>query len=228
VRPKPLVTGLALAAALLGVGVPAGGSSTRPEARVSADRLLEKHTVPATGRIVTSRTTLKQGKRYRLVMTGTVTTTFADANGTVGSRFDALYCYASTVRLYRAGAPKKPQPPHGCPALRSSGASSVRAAASCHWVVIFRVSRTGPRFPFHGRDSSRPRPMAWGRCSSTPSQSRGEPRWDGAAGLVIHTDTYQSQLNPFLFEDGEIRLKPVTAVTPQNKLRVEIGSPHPL
>jgi hypothetical protein len=216
---KPLAIGLALAAVVLAAGGPASGSSAPPEARVSAAHLLEKRTVSPTGKVVKSRTSLKKGKRYKLVLTGTVTTTLPGPNGTIGSRFDALYCFETfgtsplahdpsgscttsvrrhgsfllgqrtlgfpeqlnprgfntaysprhryevtfrakrtgklgfvfrtnvtqrsghyTVRLYGATARTKPQPPHSCPAPRASGVSEARAAASCHWVVNFRIS----------------------------------------------------------------------------------------
>ena len=75
------------------VAIPAAGDEQR--AGTSAVRLLETLTVPAVaGAPVTTRTSLRKGARYRLVVTGTVTGTFTNPSGvTVGEREDAFYCY---------------------------------------------------------------------------------------------------------------------------------------
>jgi hypothetical protein len=285
---------LALAGALLGAAGSAGGSGAPAPARAGAVRLLEQRSVPATGRVVQSRTKLKKGRRYRLVMTGTVSTVVGSVSGTIGSRFDALYCYETfgtsplandpsssctthvrrhgsfvlgqralgfpeqlnprgtdttynprhryavsfrakrtaklrfvfrtnvrdrsghyTVRLYGAGAaPKKPPPPRRCPAPHAGSASRAHAAAACHWVVNFTFSQTGPPSKSHPA----PRPgfvtsetHGLGKVFFNAKPKPGRTSSGSAAGQVIHVDTYQSPVNPFQFDEGELALKPVSA-----------------
>jgi hypothetical protein len=91
VRRRSLITASALAGVCFLIGIPAGASSQRASSAAAGSRLLEPPlTVPPTGEIKTTRTTLVKGNSYRLVLTGSVTTT--NDRGT-SDRFDALYCY---------------------------------------------------------------------------------------------------------------------------------------
>ncbi len=90
-RRRPLITALALAGACLLIGIPASASSQRAISAAAGSRMLEPPlTVPPTGETKSTRTTLVKGDSYRLVLTGTVTT--SNDFGT-SDRFDALYCY---------------------------------------------------------------------------------------------------------------------------------------
>jgi hypothetical protein len=290
VRAKLLVSVLGLAAALFPAGVRAIGAP--PPARASVSRLLETRAVPPTARIVSSRTTLKQGKTYRIVMTGIVTRVVSFATGTIGDRTDALYCYESfgtspviadpntncttnrrragvgllagqdtpgfpdalnprvlnklpynsghrydvtfrakrtgklklrynsnlgqrtggyTVRLYGEGPASRPS---GCPAQRARSGSA-RAAASCAWVVNFRVSQVGrPQTarPPLGMGFTKAETYAVGKVFFNAKPKAGRSSRGSPAGLLVHVDTYQSPINPFLFLDGQFTVKPSTAV----------------
>lgn len=85
-----------LLALTLGIAIPSAGG--QPRAQKSALRLLETLTVPGLASTpVTTRTTLRKGASYRLVVTGTVTGSFSKPDGvTIGEREDAFYCYEET------------------------------------------------------------------------------------------------------------------------------------
>jgi hypothetical protein len=288
---KLLVRVLALAATLFPAGAQATGSTAPPPARAGVSLLLETRAVPPTGTGVTSRTTLKQGSTYRLVMTGTVTRVVSSATGTIGDRTDALYCYESfgtspviadpntncTTKVRRAGVgllagqdtpgfPDALNPrvlnklpynsghryevtfrakrtgklkllynsnlgqrsggytvdlygeaparkPSGCPAQRASSGSA-RAAASCAWVVNFRLSQVGrPEMarPPLGLGFTKAETYAVGKVFFNAKPKEGRTSLGSPAGLLTHVDTYQSPINPFLFEDGQFTVQPFTA-----------------
>ena len=82
-------------AVVLGVAAPGAGQAPRGHLP-RALKLLETLTVPGTtgSKQIPTRTTLKKGASYRLVVSGTVTTSFTQPNGvTIGEREDAFYCY---------------------------------------------------------------------------------------------------------------------------------------
>jgi hypothetical protein len=85
-----------LLALTLGSAIPSAGG--QPRAQKSALRLLETLTVPGLASTpVTTRTTLRKGASYRLVVTGTVTSSFTKPDGvTIGEKEDAFYCYEET------------------------------------------------------------------------------------------------------------------------------------
>ena len=86
----------ALLALTLGIAISSAGG--QPRAQTSALRLLETLTVPGLASTpVTTRTTLRKGASYRLVVTGIVTSSFTKPDGvTIGEREDAFYCYEET------------------------------------------------------------------------------------------------------------------------------------
>jgi hypothetical protein len=114
-----------------------------------------------------------------------------------------------------AAAPKRPKRKRikGCPAARA-GSAGAHAAASCHWQVRFIISQKGlPRRSF-------PDPVAGfvesetafvGKVFFSAKPKLGRTSTGRAAGLLVHTDTYQSSIAPFLFPEGEIRMTPLTA-----------------
>jgi hypothetical protein len=119
-----------------------------------------------------------------------------------------------TLQLYGAGAttkipkPKKKRRPQVCQARASSS-----TAGSCHWVVNFTVTQQG--LP----TSSFPAPDAFFTTSQTDGVGKvffkkkpklGRTVTGSAAALFVHTDTFQSPANPFLFEEGELDLKAVS------------------
>ncbi len=289
-RTRPLITALALAGACLLIGIPAGASSHGALTAGGSRPLEPPLTVPPTGKVVSSRTTLVRGDSYRLVLTGTVTTT--NDFGT-SDRLDPLYCfetfgtppmgdpttgsctantrrqadlmvgigkpvggliehqlnprllnkipyqrnhrYEIPFRAKRAGKlafefftilaqktgsyqialygqpprKKKAARPQACRA-RASASPIATAAACSHWFVNFTVSQEG--FPA----KSNPAPAASFEGTKTDAEGRvffkrkpKKGRWaaGSAAGLLVHTDTYQSPINPFASEEGELIIK---------------------
>ena len=101
----------------------------------------------------------------------------------------------------------------GCPAARTSS-TNARAATTCHWVVDFKVSQKGVPV------ESRPPPgvgffdsetTALGKVFFNAKPKAGRISTGRAAGVLVHTDTYQSSTNPFLFPEGEVKVTPLTA-----------------
>lgn len=299
---RRLVVAGALAALATASPLPQAGVG-KPVARSSQSGLLETLTVPGSGaQRVVSRTQLRQGQSYRLVVTGTVTLRTQRPEGTREIDEDALYCFAHRGVTWQGTVEKcQPSPPgpllthplaflvgnagpryldelagagqrtplpynaghryevsfrapadgaltavtqnyersgafrveiHGgsaasapsCPALRVAGGLA-RAAAACRWVVNFRVRQDGDPA------SSLPRPS--GRFVGTETLGVGkvffnaQPRWNRAtvgspAGSFIHTDTYQSAVNPFLFREGEVRFKPQGATYRQDAHEIRL------
>jgi hypothetical protein len=288
---KLLVRVLALAATLFPAGARALGATPPALDRASVSFLLETRAVAPTGRVVTSRTTLKRGNAYRILMTGTVTRVVSTATGTIGDRTDALYCYESfgsspvitdpntncTTKVRRAGVgllagqdtpsfpdalnprfvnkllynsghryevtfrPKRTGKlkllynsnlgqrsggytvrlygeapaitPRGCPAQRAS-TGAARFAASCAWVVNFRLSQVGRpdiASPPLGLGFTKAETYAVGKVFFNAKPKEGRTSHGSPAGLLTHLDTYQSPTNPFLFQDGQFTVKPFTA-----------------
>ena len=291
--------------ALGSAGVASADYSDR-RARPSALRLLETLTVPVTSdpkAAVTTRTALRKGGLYRLVISGTITGTATGPGYVIGDRQDAFYCYESfgsspnvapgascttnirrssglslltgagsqpvdtalglppdsvryqpshryslsfkarrsgrlnfqafqqaaisttgsfTVRLYGGAAgqnkhKRKRKRVQGCPAPRASGGPA-GAARTCHWVVNFHVSQKG--VPTRSLPAVFPELLTPGFVE-TETQALGkiffsaEPRTGRTAvgrvaAILVHTDTYQSLVNPFAFTDGEAKVEAIT------------------
>jgi hypothetical protein len=127
-------------------------------------------------------------------------------NSTLGQRSGGY-----TVRLYGEAPATRPS---ACPARRASSGSA-RTAASCVWVVNFRVSQVGRpdvAGPLLGMGFTKAETYAVGKVFFNAEPKGGRASRGSPAGLLFHVDTYQSPINPFLFLDGQFTVKPSTAV----------------
>jgi hypothetical protein len=108
---------------------------------------------------------------------------------------------------------KKKKKVGGCPVASKSSAGA-RAAYSCHWYVNFSVTQKGdpsrsypkPRVGFVDGETA-----AVGKVFFNAKPKSGRTSVGRAAAVIAHTDTYQSALNPFTFDEGEVKLAPLTA-----------------
>ncbi len=124
-----------------------------------------------------------------------------------------------TVRLYSRTAKKKKKRKRarGCPAPRASG-ETARASSSCHWVVKFKVAQKGvptssipvipPELLTPGFVESET--LAVGKMFFSAKPRAGRTTVGRVAAVFIHTDTFQSLVNPFQFTDGESKIEAIS------------------
>ncbi len=115
----------------------------------------------------------------------------------------------------------------GCPAARASSAGA-RAAASCHWQVRFIINQKGlpaDSFPDPVAGYVESETTFVGKVFFSAKPKAGRTSTGRAAGVAVHTDTYQSSINPFLFPEGEVRMTPLTArYTPgRGEVRLDVS-----
>ena len=121
---------------------------------------------------------------------------------------------AFRLKLYGNSAAKKKKKKRiiGCPAARAS--SPVRAASSCHWEVSFQIEQKGlPRtsYPDPAIGFVESETVGIGKLFFNAKPKLGRTSTGRAAALIRHSDTYQSVINPFLFQDGVQKMTALTA-----------------
>jgi hypothetical protein len=101
----------------------------------------------------------------------------------------------------------------GCPAARARRAGA-HAASACHWQVRFIISQKGLpaiSFPDPAAGFVESETAFVGKVFFNAKPKAGRTSTGRVAGLLVHTDTYQSPVSPFLFPEGEVRVTPLTA-----------------
>ena len=122
---------------------------------------------------------------------------------------------AFQLKLYGNSAKKKRKRKKritGCPAARAS--SRVHAAGSCHWEVSFTIEQKGTpakSFPDPATGFVESQTDGLGKIFFSAKPKLGRTSTGRAAGLIKHTDTYQSVINPFQFLRGDQKMTPLTA-----------------
>ena len=143
-----------------------------------------------------------------------------------GTKLPALSPTGSfKLELYGSAAKKKKRV-RGCPRSRAS-AAGVRAATTCHWVVDYEVNQSGE--PHRSEPVPGPRyvdseTIAFGKVFFSAEPKAGRTSIGRPAGVLTHVDTYQSPISPFAFEEGEVRMTPLTAkyTRGRGEIRLEV------
>ena len=121
---------------------------------------------------------------------------------------------AFQLKLYGSAAAKKKKKKRitGCPAGRAS--SRVHAASACHWEVNFEIEQKGQplrSFPDPAAGFVDSETVGIGKIFFNAKPKPGRTSSGRAAGLLKHTDTYQSIINPFQFPQGQQKMTALTA-----------------
>jgi hypothetical protein len=106
---------------------------------------------------------------------------------------------------------KKHKKVAGCPAKSSAAA---HAAFACHWYVNFSVEQKGlasVSYPKAKPGFVDGETVAAGKVFFNAEPKKGRKSTGRAAAVITHVDTYQSPLNPFSFDEGVVKLTPLTA-----------------
>jgi hypothetical protein len=125
-----------------------------------------------------------------------------------------------TVKLYGGAAKKKKKKRKrigGCPVRRSS-AGTVGAAGTCQWVVDFHLSQKGvptSSLPAVAPELLTPgfvetETQVIGKMFFSAQPRTGRTTVGRVAAILVHTDTYQSLVNPFAFTDGETKVEAIS------------------
>jgi hypothetical protein len=132
----------------------------------------------------------------------------------VGVRLAALSPVGSfKLELYGSARKKRKKRISGCRAARASSPRA-RAAGTCHWEVRYTIEQKGlpaKSYPKPATGFVESETTAAGKVFFNAKPKPGRTSTGRAAGLFVHTDTYQSPINPFLFNEGEVTLTPLTA-----------------
>ena len=127
-----------------------------------------------------------------------------------------VYAQQGNITLQFYGPARKKKRKKRISGCRAARTSSPRAwaAGTCHWEVRYTIEQKG--LPA----KSAPKPAtgfvesettAAGKVFFNAKPKPGRTSTGRAAGLFVHTDTYQHPINPFLFTEGEVTLTPLTA-----------------